>query len=358
MPTPSSMMSVATLLVKGARSMIKKTKVLKLKAKHLQRDSGPGEQGIAAKGAGSNNKGSDGQGAIRAVEECEANTHHNGARGPVNESMQFWTGPKAISSAKEGKQWEFKCKLCTVGLGRVHTIPCMTDSTNYNEEEKHAPLGNLATHLKHKHECEVGHQHKRTHDTGNNSDGEGEMHNAILAKMLEQGCLNPLHSLSQQGFNQYFAAYILESHHPFTTGKIASLCILFEYIKCCFTLPTDTTHLISITMDNASANKVIAEVVCNLLQNCYKIPFHPKNSQICCAAHIINLVVQKILLTLRLVDQDPTAHDYYEEENKHFLLNFDLDTENKDQQATEADNYNNPNPSEQHQMAIRQLTPI
>ncbi|KAI5884962.1 uncharacterized protein SCHCODRAFT_02521539 [Schizophyllum commune H4-8] len=54
----------------------------------------------------------------------------------------------------------------------------------------------------------------------------------------------------------------------------------------------------------------------------YKIPFEPPNAQIRCLAHVVNLVVQKILSVLKEVDSDPDVEDYYELFLKQFLIHF------------------------------------
>ncbi|KAL1677977.1 hypothetical protein EV122DRAFT_212937 [Schizophyllum commune] len=57
----------------------------------------------------------------------------------------------------------------------------------------------------------------------------------------------------------------------------------------------------------------------------YQIHFHPDNAQIHCIAHVVNLVVQKILAVAKEVDEDPDVLDYYETFLKHFPVHFDVD---------------------------------
>ncbi|TRM56363.1 hypothetical protein BD626DRAFT_414065 [Schizophyllum amplum] len=57
----------------------------------------------------------------------------------------------------------------------------------------------------------------------------------------------------------------------------------------------------------------------------YGIPFNADNAQIRCIAHVVNLVVQKILAVLKEVDADPDAQDYYELFLKHFPIHFSYD---------------------------------
>ena len=63
-------------------------------------------------------------------------------------------------------------------------------------------------------------------------------------------------------------------------------------------------------MDNASANDVLARTLARLLLQRYGIKFETKNAQIRCLAHVVNLVVQKILSALDEAE-DPTDEDYY-----------------------------------------------
>ncbi|TFY61097.1 hypothetical protein EVJ58_g4726 [Rhodofomes roseus] len=69
-------------------------------------------------------------------------------------------------------------------------------------------------------------------------------------------------------------------------------------------------YIISVTMDNASANDVLARTLGRLLLQRYGINFETKNAQIRCLAHVVNLVVQKILSDLDEAD-DPEAADYF-----------------------------------------------
>ena len=60
----------------------------------------------------------------------------------------------------------------------------------------------------------------------------------------------------------------------------------------------------------------------------YSIPFHPNNSHICCLAHVVNLVIQKMLSVVKNVD-DPELQDYYECLNKQFPVHYDLDNDDE-----------------------------
>ncbi|KAL1680094.1 hypothetical protein EV122DRAFT_208409 [Schizophyllum commune] len=59
----------------------------------------------------------------------------------------------------------------------------------------------------------------------------------------------------------------------------------------------------------------------------YNVHFHPDNAQIHCIAHVVNLVVQKILAVAKEVDEDPDVLDYYETFLKHFPVHFEVNDE-------------------------------
>ena len=64
-------------------------------------------------------------------------------------------------------------------------------------------------------------------------------------------------------------------------------------------------------------------IIGHKLMDLYGIPFHPNNSHIRCLAHVVNLIVQKMLSVVKNVD-DPELQDYYECLNKQFLVHYDL----------------------------------
>ena len=63
-------------------------------------------------------------------------------------------------------------------------------------------------------------------------------------------------------------------------------------------------------MDNATVNDVLARTLTGLLMQKYGIHFSPENGQIRCLAHVVNLVVQKILASLIDAD-DLDDNDWY-----------------------------------------------
>lgn len=71
-----------------------------------------------------------------------------------------------------------------------------------------------------------------------------------------------------------------------------------------------------------------------LLLKRYGLHFAPENGQIRCIAHVVNLVVQKILHSLLEAD-DPALNDYYES-HKHEPFHYDPD-EDSDLKSMEAE---------------------
>ena len=63
-------------------------------------------------------------------------------------------------------------------------------------------------------------------------------------------------------------------------------------------------------MDNATTNDVLARTLARLLLDRYGLKFETQNAQIRCLAHVVNLIVQKILATLEEAEA-PEALDYY-----------------------------------------------
>ena len=76
----------------------------------------------------------------------------------------------------------------------------------------------------------------------------------------------------------------------------------------------------------------------------YGVPFHPENGQIRCLAHVVNLIVQRILKELLEVNEDPDDNDYFLL-NKQLPIHYDPDydedlTAMEGQDAALADNEN------------------
>ncbi|KAH9912012.1 ribonuclease H-like domain-containing protein [Fomitopsis serialis] len=80
-------------------------------------------------------------------------------------------------------------------------------------------------------------------------------------------------------------------------------------------------------MDNASTNDVLARTLTGLLLEKYGIHFSPENGQIRCLAHVVNLVVQKILASI-IDAEDPDENDWY---LLHKFLPFHYDLEDDDE---------------------------
>ncbi|KAJ7349996.1 hypothetical protein DFH08DRAFT_958931 [Mycena albidolilacea] len=77
----------------------------------------------------------------------------------------------------------------------------------------------------------------------------------------------------------------------------------------------------SLTLDNLSANDVLIRT----LMEKFDIQFAPDNSQICCIAHVVNLVVHKFLAAFNEA-ADPYNDDYYvpnKDESFHYNIDDD-----------------------------------
>ncbi|KAJ7813036.1 hypothetical protein B0H14DRAFT_2605350 [Mycena olivaceomarginata] len=77
--------------------------------------------------------------------------------------------------------------------------------------------------------------------------------------------------------------------------------------------------------DSATTNYVLICSLSRILIEKFDIQFVPENSQIRCFAHVVNLVVQKILATLNEAD-DPQMVDYYLP-NKDLPFHYDPDND-------------------------------
>ena len=76
-------------------------------------------------------------------------------------------------------------------------------------------------------------------------------------------------------------------------------------------------------LDNAKTNDVLVGALSRILMQKFGIQWVPENSQIRCLAHVVNLVVQKILAVLNEAD-DPEIVDYYLP-NKDLPFHYDPD---------------------------------
>lgn len=103
-------------------------------------------------------------------------------------------------------------------------------------------------------------------------------------------------------------------------GSLNKMSALFYHLR---SLAIKRQYFIALTMDNASANTVLARTLSGLLMERYGIHFSPENGQIRCLAHVVNLVVQQILSALINAD-DPTVNDWY---LLHKFLPFHYDVE-------------------------------
>ncbi|KAF7349955.1 hypothetical protein MVEN_01296600 [Mycena venus] len=83
--------------------------------------------------------------------------------------------------------------------------------------------------------------------------------------------------------------------------------------------------LLAVALDNASPNDVLLRALARLLQEKFDLQFVPANSQIRCLAHVVNLVVQKILAALGDVADPDVTDDYLPNKDVPFHYNPDND---------------------------------
>ncbi|KAJ7876318.1 hypothetical protein B0H14DRAFT_2252522, partial [Mycena olivaceomarginata] len=188
------------------------------------------------------------------------------------------------------------------------------------EDEKPQPnLGNLATHVRTKH----GNDEIPSSEPGFTRE-ISEASAKIMENYLREGRLNPALNPTQIGFNRVFAAWIIEDDLAFTTGESPGIQRLFDYTGSRFGLPSDTTVRNTLAnLDNARTNDVLIRALSDILRQGFDIQWAPENSQIRCIAHVVNLVVQKILATLDEA-HDPEEQDYYIP-NKDLPFHYDPD---------------------------------
>ncbi|KAJ7691056.1 hypothetical protein B0H14DRAFT_2251304, partial [Mycena olivaceomarginata] len=188
------------------------------------------------------------------------------------------------------------------------------------EDEKPQPnLGNLATHVRTKHGDDTEIPSSEPGFTCEISEASAKI---MEKNYLREGKLNPALNPTQIGFNRVFAAWIIEDDLAFTTGESPGIQRLFDYIGSRFGLPSDTTVRNTLAnLDNARTNDVLIRALSD--RQGFNIQWAPENSQIRCIAHVVNLVVQKILATLDEA-HDPKEQDYYIP-NKDLPFHYDPD---------------------------------
>ena len=118
-----------------------------------------------------------------------------------------------------------------------------TDNPKFEDEHPKPVLGNLATHTREKHAEALKAGAIEKEETATVDRGYTLKSAKVMEAYLERGALNPALAPTQKGFNQLFAAWILEDDLPFTQGESWSLSNLFKYLKCKFVLPKDSFNL-------------------------------------------------------------------------------------------------------------------
>ncbi|TDL22028.1 hypothetical protein BD410DRAFT_695514, partial [Rickenella mellea] len=270
---------------------------------------------------------SDGDGALRDVEAAEER-RSRAKRGPKNDSLQHYHEPIPVKD-KTGLQWEFRCRHCKRYLyvrrfRRTITGP----DASFNKEPVLPRLGNLATHFKEKHQNIIsGEDGSQAVASNPSSHGYTAASARLMAEYMLEGILNPQVIPTQRGFVRLITAWILEEDLPFTTAQMGGFARLLKYLSVHFILPTADLafkyYIISVTMDNAAVNNVLAHTLATVLLHRYDIHFTPDNGQIRCLPHVVNLVVQKILSDFRKAT-DPDVDDWYIP-NKHEPFHYDIE---------------------------------
>jgi hypothetical protein len=171
-------------------------------------------------------------------------------RGPKTNTRQQFHAPVAVTY-NGNKRWEFRCKHCKKWAFVLLFLPAHSvcfrtctftrtvgRSSSFADEPKQPNLGNLATHLN-------DHGGRDIPIPGAQPAGLPQGVTAASAKLMEEflinGQLNPAIVATQKGFLTIFSAWLLEDDLPFTTGETPGIQRLFQYLKCKFCLPSDTT---------------------------------------------------------------------------------------------------------------------
>ncbi|KAK7012413.1 hypothetical protein R3P38DRAFT_2790675 [Favolaschia claudopus] len=304
---------------------------------------------------------------IEVDDESEDEVRVGGKRGPASNTRLHYSEPTAVNNGGD-KRWSFKCqhKGCT----KVITFKRTVSKTQHFSEQRPAPnLGNLATQLKDVHEGEpppsgakpgVVHDdylcldHRRRPPTGE-TPGIQRLFSFLQTRYLLPSDTTEVKAKiavatdtwTTRAMTYTFAGTIgswissewelvqrVLDFHPIEDkehqGEYAALGLakqlneLQALEKISFPidglnyLAEDFLYLIAVALDNASPNTVLVMSLSKLLMKKFDIQFVPANSQIHCLAHVVNLVVQKILAALDATD----ATDEYLN-NKYLPFHYD-----------------------------------
>ncbi|CAA7264624.1 unnamed protein product [Cyclocybe aegerita] len=189
---------------------------------------------------------SDGNSALRRVEEAEQSQKNTGHRGPQNQSMIHYHDPVPTKDKSTGKlRWLFSCKFCNSHVRSVRTVDRTVKGKDpkWEDEPKLPKMNNLVSHLK---ECKVKNSPEDSIDSGDEGTSINSKFNLkrsadMIGEYIKEGEKNPQVILTQKGFLHLFSAWILDESLPWTTGESPSLAALFKYLKITFNLPSDTT---------------------------------------------------------------------------------------------------------------------
>ncbi|KAF8150422.1 hypothetical protein BJ912DRAFT_938213 [Pholiota molesta] len=180
---------------------------------------------------------SNGLTAMRDIKEQEDSQGLR--RGPANQSLQHFYDPLAVVMKDGSKQWQFNCRHCK----RQRVVRTVDGrDISFNDEPTLPKLNNLAMHSK---VC-LEKNAKLANSDDEAPDQDTKVANLqrsidMLSSYLKDGELNPAIIPDQSGFYRIFSAWVLDESLPWMTGEVKMLNKLFCYIKCDFSLPTDTT---------------------------------------------------------------------------------------------------------------------
>ncbi|KDR65759.1 hypothetical protein GALMADRAFT_1362644 [Galerina marginata CBS 339.88] len=291
--------------------------------------------------------------------EDEDTTRTSTKKGPTNTSRTHFKAPVPVS-VNNKRRWEFQCRHCLTSLLFKRTVD---REAEFEDEPSQPALGNLATHLKTKH-SNIDLKVPPPTTVKGELRGISAASAKIMEGFLKDGALNPALKQSQKGFNSIKRLFkYLETHFMLPTdttvrnplariytelhetvktelkeheGEFAAKAMakalsdmgVLEKIRITFYFPKTfvlpNIYLKAITIDNAKTNDILIHTLSHLLVQKYDIQFVPGNAHIHCLAHMVNLVIQKILSVLDEAD-NPDDNDYFEQFMKNLPIHYDPD---------------------------------
>ncbi|KAG2757098.1 hypothetical protein P692DRAFT_20764764, partial [Suillus brevipes Sb2] len=179
---------------------------------------------------------SDGQSALRAVEEEEMRV--GGKRGPQGRTRIHWHTPSiTVEPGTKSKRWLFKCRYCDA----TRSVPRTASCKDFDDEKPQPRLGNLSTHTHHAHadKWETLPDNSNIDSTVITQKGSA----AVSAKIMDAYLANGTKPMfpTKEGFLRHFVAWVIEDDLPWTTGETPGIIRLFRFAEVRWELPSDTT---------------------------------------------------------------------------------------------------------------------